>query len=142
MNVLPVNETTSIPMDEIRWRFSRSSGPGGQNVNKVSTRVSLIFDVPNSRTLSENQIDLLMKNLANHIGKDGTLQIHVDEERSQSRNREIALERFAEMIAQALIPPKKRTKTRVPKRAKEARILLKKTRSCLKKTRRSPRDWE
>jgi ribosome-associated protein len=136
VSVLKINENTVIQMRDIRWKFSRASGPGGQNVNKVSSRVTLLYSIPQSSDLDEDQKTILTYKLGRFIDKQGVLQISVDEERSQMRNREIALQRFAELVRDALTPGRERYESAVPQREKERRIRTKKQRSQLKRIRR------
>jgi len=128
-NEIIISADTVIGVDEIDWQFSRSSGPGGQNVNKVETRVTLIFNIDKSRYLSEFQKNLLNEKLPGIIDHDGNLRISVDEERSQLRNRNIALDRFRERLQIAFRPIRKRKKTKVSKAQKEKRLKRKKIRS-------------
>ena len=125
----------SIPMTELHFRFSRSGGPGGQNVNKVNTKVTLLFTPAESSTLSLQQKECILNRLANRINQSGQLQIHASEHRTQQGNRNAAIDRFAALIRGALHTPKKRKKTVVSKKAKERRLKLKKNRSLLKRSR-------
>lgn len=134
--MIEITATTAIGMEEIHWQFSRSGGPGGQNVNKVSTRVTLIFNVAVSRYLDESQKSLILKRLGNQINHNGELRIDVDQERSQIRNREVAIHRFQEKLRLALKRQKARKKTRVPRSVREARLNTKKHRSKTKERRK------
>lgn len=120
---------------EIYFKTSRSSGSGGQNVNKVSTKVELNFDVTNSKLLTPEQKHLIFSKLGNRINKEGVLKVIVQETRSQFENKEIALKKFRELLAYAFHRPKKRIKTKVSKGAKEKRLQGKKKRSEIKKGR-------
>jgi len=133
--MIRINEWTSIADDELVFTASHSSGPGGQNVNKVSSRVTLWFDVVNSPSLSEEQKDLVMRRLASRIGKDGVLRVISQQTRSQVENKELAIERFIELLRDAvrLVPVRK--KTRVSKGAKLRRLEEKKQRGILKSRR-------
>jgi ribosome-associated protein len=124
-----------IPEDEIYYTASRSSGAGGQNVNKVSTRVTLWFDVLGSPSLSEGKKQQILKKLSTRINKAGVLWINAQETRSQADNRELAKQRFIGLVSQALTKPKFRKKTRVPQRIREERISDKKRRSRVKSSR-------
>jgi len=135
MNVLPINETTSIAVDEISWRFSRSSGPGGQNVNKVSTKAELTFDVENSNALSLIEKERIFNKLANRLTKENILILQSDEHRSQLKNKEDVINRFMEIIEASLKVPKKRRKTKPSKSSIEKRLKTKK-KDALKKERR------
>ena len=120
---------------EIFFHFSRSSGSGGQNVNKVSTKVELNFDVVNSKLLTNEQRQKISEKLFNRINKEGILKITVQETRSQFENKEIALKKFRELIAFAFHRPKKRIRTKASKGSKEKRLSGKKFRSDIKKGR-------
>lgn len=125
-----------IPAGEVRFRFSRASGPGGQNVNKRSTKVELLFDVRGSAALSPTQRERILHKLSSRTDEDGILRIVADEARTQGRNREMAVERFRELLAEALKPPPpKRRKTRPSKASVNKRIESKKRRSDTKRTR-------
>lgn len=141
-NQLYINESLSIPRDELQFRFSTSRGPGGQHANRAASRVTLLFDISSSPTLDEKQRSLLLRNLAYRIDKRGVLSIDVQESRGQRKNRETAEERFRSMILAAMIEPKKRRKTRPGAGIKERRLASKKKRSALKKGRGSKWDGE
>jgi len=130
-----IGKSTRIAGWELRFRFSRSGGPGGQNVNKLETRVELLFDVMNSPGLSDAQKRRIVTSLKNKIDSDGILRIVSNESRSQFTNREAAVERFIGILTKALEKKKKRVKTRVPKGAKERRLEGKKKRGKVKKLR-------
>lgn len=125
-NELIINEKLRIPLSELQYRFSTSSGPGGQHANKASTRVTLIFDVAHSPSLNEEIRPVLLNRLASYLDKDGVLQIHVQDSRSQHQNREIANGRFRELLASALIRRKHRRPTRPSRKAVEKRLDTKK----------------
>lgn len=135
MNVLQINNSTLIPESELKFSVSRSSGPGGQHINKVSTRVTLSFDVPASPNLTEDQKEWLQKQLASRLTKEGVLQIHSQDSRSQIANKRAAIERFIEIMRQALIKPKKRRRKRMSMAAKYERLHAKKHRGEIKKNR-------
>ena len=139
-NEIIVNEQLRIPMSELQYRFSTSSGPGGQHANKASTRVTLIYDVTNSPSLDEEMRRVLLKRLAPYLDKDGLLQIHVQDSRSQHRNREIANGRFRELLAAALIRRKHRRPTRPNRKAVEKRLASKKKHGQRKQERRQQFD--
>jgi ribosome-associated protein len=130
-----INERISIPEEELTFTASRSGGPGGQHVNKVSTKIILKFNVLSSPSLSEEDKDLIAGRLGNRIDKDGFLHVVSQSTRSQLSNRELAVERFVELLQTALkqLPPRK--KTRVSRAAKERRLEEKKQRSGLKRER-------
>lgn len=135
-----INEQITIQEDELRFTASLSSGPGGQNVNKLNTRITLLFDVVNSPSLSQDQKELISRRLANRIGRDGVLHISSQQTRSQTANRELAVERFIELMQDALKQVPIRKKTRVSRGAKLRRLEEKKQRSVLK-NRRSERTF-
>jgi ribosome-associated protein len=130
-----------IPDDELSYSFSRSGGPGGQNVNKVSSRVTLYFDVERCSALSDEQKAMIRSRLANRISKSGVLRVSSQKHRSQSANREEATLRFAALLADALAGREPRRPTKVPKREKAKRRIEKKRRSELKRI-RGDRDFE
>lgn len=120
---------------ELFFRFTRSSGSGGQNVNKVSTKVELNFDVANSKLLTGEQKQKISEKLFNYINKKGVLKITAQESRSQFMNKQIALEKFHKVIAFCFLKKKKRLQTKVTKSSIEKRIGKKKKHSELKKGR-------
>jgi ribosome-associated protein len=134
-----VSRSVHIPAPELRFRFSRSSGPGGQNVNKRDTKVELLFDVAGSPSLGPRQRERIMRKLASRIDDDGVLHIVVSEQRTQGRNRDVAVERLCDLIAEALKPdPPKRKATRPSKRAVDRRITSKRKRGETKRGRAAP----
>jgi ribosome-associated protein len=142
-NKVLVNSACSISMAEISLSFSRSSGPGGQNVNKVNSRVTLAFNVFDSPSLSDNQRQLVMNRLSGRINRRGILQISSDTTRTQAGNREEVVSRFVKMMRRALFVQPPRRKTRAPRRAKERRLEVKKNRGRVKKlrSRRVDEEW-
>lgn len=128
----------TIPAAELSWSASRASGPGGQHVNKTSTRVTLEWSVRDSAVLDESQRARLLKKLSSRITNDGVLQVHADDNRSQLRNREIAAERLVALVANALQRPKTRRPTRPGKGARERRLNAKKRQGQKKARRRKP----
>lgn len=121
---------------EITFKTSRSGGSGGQHVNKVSTKVELDFDIPASRILTEEQKSVLLAKLSSKLTTEGVLQIVVQTERSQLRNKKIAVEKFHELVVASFTEQKKRKATKVPKGVKEKRLLVKKRKAEIKKMRR------
>jgi len=124
-----------IPLSDLSFSFSRSSGPGGQNVNKVNTRVSLTFDLERSPWLDRRQRARIRSRLGNRINREGILRISAGEQRSQKANREAVLARFRILLQQALREEKERKATRIPARARERRLREKKRRSLVKRLR-------
>jgi ribosome-associated protein len=134
---LIVSEQIQIPDDELEWKFVRSSGPGGQNVNKVSSAVQLRFLLPLNTSLPGAVRARLRRSAGRKLIDDGSVLIAARSERSQEQNRRAALERLAELIRAALIEPKIRKKTRPTCASAERRIESKKRRSGTKRSRAS-----
>lgn len=132
--------STSFLYPELKFRTSRSSGSGGQHVNKVESRVELLFDIPASGLLSDEQKALLLERLASRLTKEGILIIARQEHRSQQRNREAAIAAFDELIRQALLP-RKRGKGHRPRVAKPAERLKRKRLHAEKKALRAKVRW-
>lgn len=135
---LRINDSLSVPRSELRFTTSRSSGPGGQHVNKVETRVTLVFDLGASTGLSHDQKQRVRERLASQINRDGLLQISSQSHRTQAANRREAEERFAARLAWALRRPKPRRPTTVPKALKKRRLDQKHQRAQIKEGRRKP----
>lgn len=129
-DVLRVTRSLAIPTDELTWRFSASGGPGGQHANRSNTKVELRFDVERSPSLGPRQRDRLLVRLG------PVVRIVVDEERSQARNRGIALDRMRERLSGALRVEKQRRATRPTRAAGERRLEEKRRRSQAKRERR------
>ncbi|MCW0483614.1 alternative ribosome rescue aminoacyl-tRNA hydrolase ArfB [Gaoshiqia sediminis] len=125
---------------EFVFQTSRSSGPGGQNVNKVNSRVELRFDIPNSALLTDGQKEMLLKKLASKLTSEGALLVVSQEDRSQLRNKELATEKFYELLRRALKPLKRRRATR-PTRASVERRIQSKKQLGEKKSRRGKIDF-
>jgi ribosome-associated protein len=138
---LIVSEQIEIPDEELEWKFVRSSGPGGQNVNKVSSAVQLRFLLPRNTSLPGAVRGRLRRLAGRKLVDDGSILIAARSERSQEQNRRAALERLAELIRAALIEPKIRKKTRPTRASKERRIESKKRRAGTKRSRTS-RSWD
>jgi ribosome-associated protein len=131
-----INTHLTIPIGELRYQFTRSSGPGGQHVNKTSTQVELLFDVAHSPSLTDAQRQRILHKLKNAIDQDGVLHLNEQSERSQYQNKQQAIEKFKSLITAALRIPKPRRATRPTKASKEKRITGKKQRSEVKKFRK------
>jgi len=130
-------ETEKI-LSELQYKAVRSSGAGGQNVNKVSSKVVLSFDLDKSAVLSVEEKALLEKNLASRLTSENVLILACDEDRSQLRNKEIVTKRFLELIIKSLIVPKTRKATKVPKSVIKKRLKDKKNLSEIKQFRKKP----
>ena len=127
-----------VPVHEIEFRASRARGPGGQNVNKRSTRVEARWDVRASAAVTEEERATIMERLKSRISKDGILRVVAYRERSQRRNREIAAARLQDLVSEALEVRKRRIRTAPPASAKEARLESKRRRKRIKATRERP----
>jgi ribosome-associated protein len=130
---------TLIPENELQWRFIRASGPGGQNVNKVSTAVQLRFDVAHSPALPEQVRTRLIALAGRRMTDEGILVIDARRHRSQARNREDAIERLSELVRQARERPTPRRKTRPTAASKRQRLQSKRLRGDTKRLRDAPR---
>jgi ribosome-associated protein len=136
--MIAVTPSISIHENEIQLDFIRSSGPGGQNVNKVASAVQLRFNITASETLPED-VKLRLRTIArNRISEDGVLVIEAKRFRTQEQNREDAITRLVALIQQSTEKPKLRKKTRPSAASKEKRIVAKKTRGAIKRIRRAP----
>ncbi len=135
-NYIWITQKLKIPLSELDMQFSRSGGPGGQNVNRRETRVELLFDVGRSPSLSEAQRSRLLQRLANQIDSSGILHIVAQTYRSQLRNREEALERFVRLLRGALRKRRRRVPTQVPPQVTEWRLTGKRQRSETKRLRK------
>jgi ribosome-associated protein len=133
--VLAVNDSLSIPRNELDVRVSRSSGAGGQHVNKTSSRVEIFWNIPGSRALTDEQRARLLDKLSSRLTTEGSIRVVASDMRSQSRNRDLAEERLAELVRRALAVPRKRKPTKPTRAAKEARLESKKLHSNKKRTR-------
>lgn len=135
--MLEITDTLSIDDRELEERFIRASGPGGQNVNKVSTAVELRFDVRRSESLPEAVRDRLERLGGRRVTDEGVLVIRAERHRTQERNREDARTRLVELVREALYVPKKRVKTKPSRAAKARRVDSKVKRGTVKKLRQS-----
>ena len=134
---LPVAPGVAIPLAELSFETSRSSGPGGQNVNKVESRVTLLFSVASSPSLDERQRELLLARLRTRVSKAGVLRISAQRHRSQAANREEAIGRFAELVRDALLEDPARRPTRPTRASRKRRLQGKRRRGELKRLRSS-----
>jgi ribosome-associated protein len=137
---MDADKSVPIPEGELVFQASRSSGPGGQNVNKLNTRVTVLFHVAGSPSLSEEQKQRVRSRLAGRMDKEGVLHVTSQKHRSQEANRRAAVERLQELVQEALTPVPVRRKTRVPVAARERRLQEKKQHSD-RKQRRMGRNW-
>jgi ribosome-associated protein len=138
--MLEINAALKIPLNELEFQTARSGGPGGQNVNKLETKVILRFDVAHSPALSEAQRELLLSKLASRLSQEGVLLLSCQEHRSQLANREEVIQRFVSLLQSALKPKRRRIATRPTLASKEERLEHKKQRQQLK-SQRSQRNW-
>ena len=134
-DLIPINETLSLPESELQFRFSTGGGPGGQHVNKTATRVTLLFDVANSPSLDEETRVRLLDRLASRLDRRGLLHIDVHESRSQWQNRATAVARFQRVLAEALVEQAERRPTRPTRQSREQGLEEKKRRSAVKRDR-------
>ena len=139
--MIRINDHITIDESEVRFSTSRSSGPGGQNVNKVETRVTLRFDVDASPSLLPEQKLTIRDRLATRISRDGVLRVVCQKHRTQAANRREVVERFVHLIREALYEAPRRRVTSVPKAAKQQRLDDKKRRGSLKRERTRKPDW-
>ena len=133
--MIVVSQTLSVPKREIKFVYGTSSGPGGQHVNKVETKATLLFCIYATTVLSNVQRTRILEKLSSRINKDGVLRISSSKHKSQKANREATINRFAELISEALKRPKKRKKTNVTRAQKKKRLESKKKRSETKRMR-------
>ena len=129
----------ALLLTELNFKAVRSSGAGGQHVNKTSSKIELTFNLNDSNVFDDDQKALLSSKLASRLTKDNLLIIQCDESRRQHKNKEIVVERFLEIIHQALIVPKKRKKTKIPKAVKLKRLETKKQTAEKKANRKPPK---
>jgi len=125
-SVLHITSSVQIPLSELLFRTSRSSGPGGQNVNKLETRVELVFDVAGSPSLTDDQKNILFTHLASRIDARGILHISSQKSRSQWENKQLVIEKLVSLLHGALKVRRKRVKTSPTHSSKERRVQSKK----------------
>ncbi len=131
-----VTHSLKISLAELQFRTSRSGGPGGQNVNKLETRVELLFDVAHSPCIPENLRQRLLSNLYSKLDSSGGLRVVAQDSRSQWKNKQLAIERLRTLLKFALIVRKKRISTKPTKTAREDRLRTKKVRGETKRLRK------
>jgi len=137
---IPITNQDSF-IREFKFQTSRSSGPGGQHVNKVSSRVELRFNLWESQLLTYEEKNLLYRKLSSRISQEGILSIVVQADRSQLKNKQLAITKFFDLLTQAFTPVKKRRPTKPSRRARERRLKTKRLDSE-KKSRRRSSDWK
>lgn len=133
--MIEINSRIVIPEEELTFKFSRSGGPGGQNVNKVNTRVTLLFDAANATSFSDAEKKRILKRLATRANKQGIVRVVSQRYRTQKANREATIERLGELLRGALKKKAMRKKTAVPEHARQKRLEEKRRRSLLKRQR-------
>ena len=136
-NEIRVNSKIAIRLSEVEFQYARSSGPGGQNVNKVNSQAQLAWDLTKTESLPSDVLRRLKRQEANRITTEGVLRINSQKFRDQERNRKDCLNRLREMIVRAAEPPKKRKKTQTPRWVKEKRLREKRQNSERKQSRRT-----
>ncbi len=138
-DLLEIGAASGLPMAELEFRFSRAGGPGGQHVNTSSTRVELVFDLERSPTLTDAERSRARRRLGARLDGEGRLRLVAQDERSQLRNRQLAVQRFVEAMREALAPPPPpRRPTRPSRAAKARRVEGKKRTGQVKRLRRRP----
>ncbi|MGZ4430928.1 MAG: alternative ribosome rescue aminoacyl-tRNA hydrolase ArfB [Gaiellales bacterium] len=136
---MDIGASRPLPDDELEFRFSRSRGPGGQHVNTSSTRVELSFDLEGSPSLTDAERARARRRLRGRLDSQGRIRVAAQDERSQLRNRELAMQRFAELMREALAPPPPpRRATRPSRAATQERIAAKRRTGQAKRLRRPP----
>lgn len=139
---LEITAAVRVPAHELEYRASRSGGPGGQHVNTSSTRIELVWDVAATTALDDAQRARVLARLGPRLDTAGRIRLVSGGSRSQLRNREAVTERLRTLIADALVPPRPRKRTRPPAAAKARRLETKRRRGALKRTRRARPDDE
>ena len=132
-----LSHSLKIPITELQFKTSRSGGPGGQNVNKLETRVELLFDLLNSPIIPNHVRQRLLTNLSTHLDSSGLLHIVVQDTRSQWKNKQLAIERLVRLLKSAMVVHKKRSATKPTHTSRENRLHTKKVRSQIKRMRKS-----
>jgi ribosome-associated protein len=135
--LLRVNAVLSIPRSELQYRATRAGGAGGQHVNTSSTRIELLWDLPHSAVVTDEERERIQAKLAARLDADGMVRVVASDRRSQQQNRQAADERLATLVKQALIVPKKRRPTKPTRSSKEKRLAEKKRHSDKKRERRT-----
>lgn len=130
---------SEILRTELQYKAVRSSGPGGQNVNKVASKVIVSFDLVGSVALDEDEKVRIKEKLASRLTSEHVLMVAADDDRSQLKNKEVATKRLLDLIQKALLVPKKRKPTKVPRAVIEKRIKAKRATSEIKQSRQKPR---
>jgi len=128
-----------IILNEISFKAIRSSGSGGQNVNKVASKVLLTFDLNNSKGLTDDEKSLLQTKIATKLTQDGILILTSEEDRSQLKNKEKVIKKCFKLLENALVVPKERKETKIPRAVKEKRLNTKKVMSVIKQNRKKPK---
>ncbi len=136
ISMIQITDSIYISENDLAFSFSRASGPGGQNVNKVSTKVAVLLDLDACRAFSEDDRRRIRERLPNRVSGEGVLRVESGRHRSQAANREAAVERLVELIRFALARKPRRKKTKLPYAVKERRLDTKKRRSETKSARR------
>jgi len=129
---------TELIITELKYKAVRSSGPGGQNVNKVSSKVVLTFDLANSIALSEEEKERSIGKLKSKLTSESILILNCDEDRSQQKNKELVTKRFLDILQKSLVIPKERKATKIPKSVVEKRLKEKSSQSEIKQNRKKP----
>ncbi|MEP0211612.1 MAG: alternative ribosome rescue aminoacyl-tRNA hydrolase ArfB [Cellulophaga sp.] len=125
-------------IQELQFKAVRSSGAGGQHVNKVSTKIELTYDLQNSTAVTDKEKERLLLKLSNRLTKENVLLLQCDDSRSQHKNKDLVIKRFLELVKSALIVPKKRKKTKPSRSAIEKRLNTKKKSALKKANRKKP----
>lgn len=129
---------TEVIVTELNYKAVRSSGPGGQNVNKVASKVVLTFNLINSMALSDEEKERSISKLKSKLTSEGILILNCDEDRSQLKNKELVTKRFLELIQKSLVVPKVRKATKIPRSVVEKRLKDKSSQSEIKQNRKKP----